>query len=197
MPSSSGDHDSPTLFGRIRAFDHRFINEVAALDQRGPARRWMLAATRAGDGWALLAIIPAALVIGGARGFAVVCCGVVSQVALAIVVQSIKAVFRRDRPSGLAIEDPIGAPDKHAFPSGHTAQSFGIMVLAFWLSPWLGLVLAPLALTVAASRMYFGLHYPSDVVVGAVLGCLMTALTLTVAQASGLVDYLLRISPLA
>lgn len=182
---------------RLRLADHAFLGRMAALEQRGPLRSVMLFATRAADGWALLVIIPVALAFWGARGFAVVGMGIISQVLLAIVVQSIKAIFRRARPSGLDIEDPIGAPDKHAFPSGHTSQAFGIAMLAFWLSPWLGLLLLLLAVAVAFSRMFFGLHYPADVIAGAVLGCAITTATILACEGSGLVNFLLEHSPVA
>ncbi|MFC5648278.1 phosphatase PAP2 family protein [Paenibacillus solisilvae] len=67
-----------------------------------------------------------------------------------------------------------------SFPSGHTTAIFA------WLTPWLlaDLSLLPLLLpialvlgiSVAWSRMYLGLHYPSDVAAGSVLGLLTSSL---------------------
>ena len=188
--------DRRSFLGRVRDWDHVFIGRMAGLDQRGALRTWMLGATRVADGWGLFLIIPVAL-LWGARGFAVVMTGIVALVTLAIIVQSIKAIFRRARPSGLDIEDPIGAPDKHAFPSGHTSQAFGLTMLAFWLNPWLGLVILPVAVAVAFSRMFFGLHYPTDVLVGAVLGCVITLAVILVCEHGGLVNFFVQHSPLA
>lgn len=157
----------------------------------------MLGATRAADGWGLLVIVPLALIAGGSRGFGGVCVGILSGVAVSLVVQSLKALCRRARPVGLDIEGAIGAPDKHAFPSGHSAHAFAAVVIAWWISPWLGLVLLPAAVAVGASRMFFGLHYPSDVLVGGVLGCLITSGAIAVATTSGLIDWLVRISPIS
>lgn len=91
------------------------------------------------------------------------------------VVEMLKALTRRSRPF-LVIEGTrvIGTRERgQSFPSGHTAQSF---FLATWLSHEFALgVLATVALyaiavVVGFTRMYIGVHYPRDVIGGAVLG---------------------------
>jgi undecaprenyl-diphosphatase len=68
--------------------------------------------------------------------------------------------------------------DRYSFPSGHTlhAVSFTIMISAF--APALLVVAIPFALLVAASRVILGLHYPSDVIVGAVIGAVLATSSL-------------------
>jgi undecaprenyl-diphosphatase len=58
----------------------------------------------------------------------------------------------------------------HSFPSGHTTAIFASIVPFAISSPLLALLLLPIAFTVAYSRVYLGLHYPSDCAVGALLG---------------------------
>lgn len=58
----------------------------------------------------------------------------------------------------------------HSFPSGHTTAIFSITVPFMMTQPLLAIILAPLALLVAVSRMYLGLHYPSDCLAGATIG---------------------------
>jgi undecaprenyl-diphosphatase len=63
--------------------------------------------------------------------------------------------------------------DEHSFPSGHVlhAVAFGTMLCTYY--PPLVWIVWPFVALVAASRVVLGLHYPSDVVVGAVLGWFM------------------------
>ena len=186
----------PSLLDRVRDADHRAVAKLAGLDQAGPLRPVMLAATRLADGWAVIGLVPLVVVGWRARGVAAVGLAVLGCVATAVIVQSTKAFIRRARPSGLPIERPIGAPDRHAFPSGHTSQAFAILVVLAWLSPWLALAFAPVVLLVGLSRMFFGLHYPTDVLVGGVLGCAITSATIWIAQGAGWVDWMMRTSPL-
>jgi len=64
----------------------------------------------------------------------------------------------------------VAALDQFSFPSGHTlhAVSFSAVLLHYY--PEWGLLVIPFATMVALSRVVLGLHYPSDVVIGAVLG---------------------------
>ncbi|MGG1555879.1 phosphatase PAP2 family protein [Paenibacillus ferrarius] len=66
----------------------------------------------------------------------------------------------------------------HSFPSGHTTAIFSVIYPFIYAYPAAGLVLIPLALIVGMSRMYLGLHYPSDVIVGCVIGTTVSLSTL-------------------
>ena len=165
------------------------VQGVARHERHGALRAWMLFATRLADGWALIAIIPLALLVGGRRGVIVVACGAVSAVTIAVAVHAIKNAVRRSRPGSVGLVRPITARDLHAFPSGHTAHAFGMLVLAWWLSPWFGIAFVPIAISVGISRMFFGLHYLSDVVAGALLGAFIAGCTLLLARSSGFMDW--------
>ncbi|WCF07185.1 phosphatase PAP2 family protein [Paenibacillus thiaminolyticus] len=58
----------------------------------------------------------------------------------------------------------------HSFPSGHTTAIFSIVTPIMMAFPILTWALLPVALIVAMSRMYLGLHYPSDCLAGALIG---------------------------
>ena len=60
--------------------------------------------------------------------------------------------------------------DHFSFPSGHTLHAVMATVCLGYIQPWLLLLMLPFTLLVALSRMVLGLHYPSDVMVGALLG---------------------------
>ncbi|WP_067727040.1 phosphatase PAP2 family protein [Oceanobacillus damuensis] len=58
----------------------------------------------------------------------------------------------------------------HSFPSGHTTAIFSIITPFVLIYPTLTVILLPIAFVVGLSRIYLGLHYPSDVIVGCMLG---------------------------
>ncbi|MCY0943650.1 bifunctional phosphatase PAP2/diacylglycerol kinase family protein [Streptomyces antarcticus] len=61
-------------------------------------------------------------------------------------------------------------PQTTSFPSGHSASAFAFTAGLALESPGWGAVVAPVAASVAFSRVYTGVHYPSDVLAGAALG---------------------------
>jgi undecaprenyl-diphosphatase len=176
----------------LRAAETEWLRRLAqAHERRNPVRLAMLTATRLADGWGLAILIPAAFILQGkSGGAAAVGLGTISAVSLAIAVQGTKALVRRKRPMGIDLSRPITAPDKHAFPSGHTAQAFGMVLIAWLVAPWLGLATLFIAVLVALSRLFFGLHYPTDVVVGAGYGLSVSWLCIWLCERWGVTEWL-------
>lgn len=70
--------------------------------------------------------------------------------------------------------------DEFSFPSGHTMHAVAFAAVLTQAIPVLGFVLIPFALLTGLSRVVLGLHYPSDVFMGAVLGLFNATLFLGV-----------------
>ncbi len=88
-----------------------------------------------------------------------------------------KDMLERGRPASffddVNLRGSLGVDNRDGlgFPSGHVAVAFALAVVAFpYLPPRWRVVTMVLAATVALTRIYFGAHFPLDVVGGAALG---------------------------
>jgi undecaprenyl-diphosphatase len=88
---------------------------------------------------------------------------------------ALKGVFDEERPSQRYPEPRplVHAPTDGAFPSGHAATSFAAATALTFAFPRLAPAFFLLALAIGFSRVYVGVHYPLDIVGGAVLGILV------------------------
>ncbi len=86
----------------------------------------------------------------------------------------VKRLVRRPRPTAVQARVPVLA--NHSFPSSHAASSAAAAVAAGVLLPAAGAVAAPVAVAMCLSRVVAGVHYPSDVAAGALLGAAVTGL---------------------
>jgi undecaprenyl-diphosphatase len=83
----------------------------------------------------------------------------------------VKNVVRRRRPMLDGVPQLVKTPTQLSFPSAHAASSFAA---ARAYAPLLGArTVYPVAVAMAASRVYLGVHYPSDILAGATLGTLV------------------------
>ena len=97
-----------------------------------------------------------------------------------IVSSVLRAAIPRDRPP-LRYPEPeplVGTPASHSFPSGHATSSFACATILTAAAPRYGPLFYLLALAIGFSRIYDGVHYPLDVVGGAVLGIAIALLLL-------------------
>ena len=93
---------------------------------------------------------------------------------------SIKRLAARPRPSAHCKRLVLSEPplDQFSFPSGHTLHAVNFTLQILFFAPVLGWIAVPFALLIAASRLILGLHFLSDVLVGAVLGMLLAVFAL-------------------
>ena len=85
---------------------------------------------------------------------------------------AMKNVICRVRPCNVDTDIllAVARPESYSFPSGHTGSSFAAATALFLCNKKLGIPALILAFIVALSRVYLFVHYPTDVMVGAVLG---------------------------
>jgi membrane-associated phospholipid phosphatase len=90
-----------------------------------------------------------------------------------------KLLVARTRPH---YDRAIPVPTSHSFPSGHSASSFAAATVIGLVAPRLRVPAFALAAAIAFSRVYNGVHWPSDVLVGAVVAVLTALLLLAAAR---------------
>ncbi len=110
---------------------------------------------------------------GGKRGKIAV---IVTLIMVAVTDQTgyrlLKEFFARPRPCD-ALTDvitPLGCTGTYSFPSNHALNNFAAATYFSFLFPKFRAILFIIASLVAISRVYLGLHYPSDIIGGAILG---------------------------
>ncbi len=138
--------------------------------------------SRLGDGVAWYVLMATIALTQGAAGRIAA-----AQMALAglcgvAIYKLLKQRLLRERPFVTSPDILLGtAPlDRYSFPSGHTLHAVLFSVLAIAWFPALAPVLVPFAALISLSRVILGLHYPSDVVVGAIIGWCLAELALLV-----------------
>ena len=130
------------------------------MDENGAAKMWQDFARRHRDrvgpvqGWLGTALLASTMATTAAS----------TQIA--------KLKYKRDRPyiTDPRITPPIAHPRSASYPSGHASSAFAAARVVAVLEPTLAKEAYTLATQVAVSRVYAGVHFPSDVVVGALLG---------------------------
>lgn len=100
--------------------------------------------------------------------------GMMIAIAIAFIVGDValKPLTARVRPCNLdtAVSMLIARPDGFSFPSGHTSAAFSATTVLYLAKSRLRVPATVLALLVAFSRLYLFVHFPTDVLAGALLG---------------------------
>lgn len=163
-----------SLLTRFDHAEYRLCRRLNRGVENTGIRVFFMTASRLGDGVIWYALMMALPFLYGAQGLRVALIMLASSAVGLAVYKFLKRTFVRERPfirhAGISL---AGAPlDRYSFPSGHTLHAVAFTWQTCAAFPELGIVLMPLALAIAASRVVLGLHYPTDVLVGAVLGAL-------------------------
>lgn len=123
--------------------------------------------------WILLSIL--FIIMPKTRKIGIVCA---CSLACTFLIDNIilKNIVARIRPYD-ALENLnriIAAQSDFSFPSGHSGSSFSVAVVMFKEMPKkIGVTALIIAFLIALSRLYVGVHYPSDVLVGCIVGTII------------------------
>jgi undecaprenyl-diphosphatase len=161
-----------TMLDFIATRDHRLMRRMHRWRPPRWFRLWMIYATRGGDGWLWYGLGALVLIFGGRARFAAVTAAGTACGAGAILFLIIKKLTGRKRPNTLQPHcwATLLPPDQFSFPSGHTISAFAFAISVGGFYPLLLGALLFCAFSVATSRIVLGMHFLSDVVVGALVG---------------------------
>jgi undecaprenyl-diphosphatase len=168
-------------------WDARLFAGAAALPTAPQLDRAVARLSAAADRSKLsVAVAAGVAVLGGPAGRrdAVVALSAVAATS-AVVNLGLKPLQRRARPDRAVHAVPVGrqvpVPRSPSFPSGHTASAFAFAAAMGARRPALRVPLCALAAAVGWSRVHVGVHYPSDVLAGALVGHAVGALVVRTA----------------
>jgi undecaprenyl-diphosphatase len=142
-------------------------------------RLWMVYATRGGDGWLWYALGLLLVLLGGDTGRLAAAQSAVATASGVVLFLWMKRKAGRRRPCALEPHcwSTLLPPDQFSFPSGHTITAFAVCMTLIAHYPEAQAALLFCALSIAASRILLGMHFLSDVLAGAVIGTLLSALS--------------------
>jgi len=153
---------------------------INALSRVELIRQFFSAVSTLGDypAWVIFGVIIAIRQGANATTFALQ--AVVTAGVGILVYKLLKSRLVRERPyvTHGAIICGAAPLDRYSFPSGHTLHATGLTVLFGAYDPIMLVFMAPFAALVAASRIILGLHYPSDVLVGGMIGAALAIASL-------------------
>lgn len=164
---------NPILFQRFDQLEFRLCAYINNYSRRLPIRSFFRLISRLGDGIFWYALIFSLPLFNGEKGVSQMLYVSLTGLLSVGIYKMLKAHLVRERPyisfgSIIAHTQPL---DKYSFPSGHSMNAACLAILLGSCEVLLLEFAAVFAGLVAMSRVILGMHYPSDVLIGLLLGC--------------------------
>jgi undecaprenyl-diphosphatase len=164
---------------RMHRLDSSLCVAVNHTSQYRLIRDFFRVISRLGDGVFWYVLMVGMLIINGAEGTFPVIHMLLAGLVGTLLYKWLKGKTLRPRPYEVHQDIWLtGKPlDKFSFPSGHTLHAVVFSLVALSYYPELASIIVPFTVMVGLSRVVLGLHYPSDVLAGALIGCIIAGLS--------------------
>ena len=162
------------IVASISRWDILWLTAIFGLHSKRMITFAMPKVSKTADGFYYPLVALALLAADPAAGRSFLAAAVVAFMIELPAYKLIKQFVKRDRPCEIlpGLDGRVKPCDQFSFPSGHTAAAFLMATLLGNAYPYLFPIAGVWALAVGFSRIYLGVHYPTDVVAGMVLGSL-------------------------
>ena len=161
------------ILNRLVALDNSLSARLTLTEEAGSRRTVVVLGAHLGDGPLWFAIAVAAFWLGDEATRHVVLLTAVATSVAGLLTTALKFLTRRGRPREMTGFYST-KHDRYSFPSGHATRVACLAMVFSHQSPGWAVGFYALALFVAICRVTLGIHYISDVLVGLVVGCLMS-----------------------
>lgn len=166
----------------IDIFDHTVLNWFQGL-QNPAATIFFKIFTISGEGGILWILFGIALTVRKkTRGMGI---AILVSLVFSVITGNLflKHIVARPRPCWReTVHMLVAVPKDYSFPSGHTLAAFAASSAAFMWEKKTGILFGVIAAFMAASRLYFYVHYPTDVLAGLVIGIILGMLAYQVTK---------------
>lgn len=166
--------------GAVRAWDERMVRRISEARPLQPLARLFITASYLGDGYLWGGLGLGLILFGRQSDRTNVLIGVGITFVNVAIFRFLKLLFARRRPNTHDATGRFRSIDSYALPSGHATTSFGLawLVSVTYPHPLAVAFVYLAAATISFSRIFVREHYPLDVIIGAGIGTLTSALLL-------------------
>jgi len=137
--------------------------------------------SKTGDGYLYIALAGILSWISDATAMLLLSSLTVGFLIERVVYVALKNICRRESPpTALKIPGFIIPSDRFSFPSGHTSAAFLVATQLSFFYPALTFLLLPWAVLVGMARVVLAVHFPTDTLIGALMGTALAATSLEI-----------------